>query len=110
MDAVYGIRRNVNGTLKTESHVRPVYVIVNGLGKVNNVQPLLAQQIGRFLCAVSSQDHQAVKIQLVKRLLHGLDLIQTVFIRHPHLFKRLSGRAKDRSSFCENSGKIRGRR
>ena len=93
MNAVNGLRCNVNGTLKTESNIRSVNIIINGLRKMDDIQPFLPKQIGSLLGSVAAQNHQTVKIQLVVGLLHSLHLIQAVLIRHTHQLKGLTGGA-----------------
>ena len=106
VDTVDCIGRNVNRTLETECHIRSINIIVDGLWQMDDVQSLFTQQICCFLCSVSPEDHQAVQTQFVVILLHGLYLVQSVFIRCTHQLERLSGCSKDRSALCQDSRKI----
>ena len=56
-----------------------------------------------LLGSVAAQDHQAVQTQFVVILLHGLYLVQSVFIRYAHIFKRLTRASKDRTSAGQDS-------
>src|SRR5699024_6882402 len=78
MDTVNGVRRDVHRALETERHIRTVDIIINGLGKMDDVQPLFSQKIGCLLGSVSSQDHKAVEAEFIICLLHGLHLVQTL--------------------------------
>ena len=106
VNTVDGIRCNVHGALETKGHVRPPQVIVNGLGKGDDVQSLRPQKISRLMRPVSAKDHDAVQAQLVIVLLHGIHLVDAVLIRILNGLKRRPGAAKDRASLCQNTGKV----
>ena len=106
MDAVDALRRNVHGALKAKRHICSPDIIVDRLGKMNDIQTLLAQKIRRFLGSVAAQNDQAVQIQLLIGLLHGLHLVQAVLVRRPHILKRLSGASQDRPSLGQDTCKI----
>ena len=109
VDAVDGICGNIHSALETKGHIGPVNIIINGLRQMNDVQPLFTEKVCRLLCAVSAKDDKTVQTELVIILFHRFNLIQAVFIGHPHKFKGLTGRPKDGASFCQNTGKIFGR-
>ena len=106
MDTVNGIGRNVNCTLETEGHICAINIIIDGLRKMNNIQPLLAKKIGCLLRTIASQDNQAVQAKLIIRLLHSLNFIQPIFIRNTHHLKRLSGSTQNSTSLSQYAGKI----
>ena len=106
MDTVNRIRCNVYCALEAEGHICSPQVIVNGLGKRNDIEPFLAKQIGCLMGSVASQDHKAVQAELIIILLHGLYLVKSVFIRILYGFKRSTGASKDRAALRKNSGKI----
>ena len=108
MDAIDSLCRYINCTLKTECHICSVNIIVNGLWKMNDIEPFLTKQIGSLLRTISAKDHQTVQSKLTVCGFHGLYLVQTVFIRHTHLFEWLAGRSENRSTSGKDSGKIRG--
>src|SRR5699024_1194024 len=108
MDTVNGVRRDIHRALETERHIRTVDIIVNGLGKMNDVQSLFSQKIGGLLGSVSSQDHKAVEAELIICLLHGLHLVQTLLIRHAHELKGLAGGSENGSALCQDTGEIPG--
>ena len=58
MNAVNGISCYIDGTLESEGHIGSPEVIIDCLRKGYHVQPLLPQEIGRFLASVSAQHHQ----------------------------------------------------
>ena len=108
MDTVDRICSNVHSALETKGHIGSVNIIIDGLRQMDDVQSLFTKKIGCLLCAVSSKDYKAVQTELVIILFHCFHLIQSVFIRNAHKLKRLTGRAEDRASFCQNTGKIFG--
>ena len=91
MNAVNGISCYIDGTLESEGHIGSPEVIIDCLRKGYHVQPLLPEQVGRFVSAVAAQNHQAVQLQLFIGGLHGFHLIHAVFIHHPHQLERLAG-------------------
>ena len=109
MDAVDHVRRDINRALESERHIRSPQIIVDRLGQRHHIQPLFAQQVCRLVSPVSTQDHQTVKLQFVIILFHGLHLIQAILIRLSHQLKRRSGTSQDRSSLCQDTGKISAR-
>ena len=91
MNTVDRIAGDIDGTLKSKGHIRSIDVIVNGLWKMDHIQPFLTQKIGCLLCTIAPQNDQTIQIEFIVSLFHCLDLIQTILIRNPHLFERLSG-------------------
>ena len=75
MNAIYAVRRYLNGTLKTKGLIGAVDVVINCLWQMDHVQAFLAQKIGCFLSSVTTQDHKAVQLKLLVVGLHGLNLI-----------------------------------
>ena len=108
VDLINGVCGYIHRTLETKGHIRSPQIIVNGLWKRDDVQAFFSQHVCRLMCAVASQDHQAVQVQLVVGMLHGLYLVQSVFVRHPHQLEGLPGCPKDRSAQCQDSGKVPG--
>ena len=94
VDIIDGLGGDVHGALEAEGHVGAVDVVVDGLGQVEDVEALFAQEVGRLLRAVAAEDDQAVQPQFVVILLHGLDLVQALFVRHAHHLERLAGGAQ----------------
>ena len=41
MDAVDGVRCNINRALETKGHIRPPQIVVDGLGQRNDIQSVL---------------------------------------------------------------------
>ena len=82
---------NIHRTVKSKGHIRSIYIVVNGLRKMNDIQSFLTKQVCCFLCTVATENHQTVQTQLVVILLHGLYLVQSVLIRYTHQLKWLSG-------------------
>ena len=106
MNAVDGVRGDVDGTVETESHVGSPDVIVDGLRQMDHVQTFLAEEVCRLLAAIAAQDKQAVQAELVIVLLHGLDLVQAVFVRIADLLERRPGGAQHRSALRQDPGEI----
>ena len=106
MDTVNGIGRNVNCTLETKGHICAINVIIDGLRKMNNIQPLLTKKIGCLLRTITSQDNQTIKAKLIIRLLHSLNFIQSIFIRNTHHLEWLSGSTQNSTSLSQYAGKI----
>ena len=106
MNAVDGICCNINCTVEAKGHVGSPDIIVDCLGKMNDIQTLLAKKICGLLSTVSAENDQAVQTKLIIILFHGFDLIQTVFIRCPHQLEGLAGAADDGAALCQDSGKI----
>ena len=67
------------------------------------IQTFFSQKIGCLLCSITAQDHQTIQIQSAVVLLHGCYLVQSVFIRYAHIFKRLTRASKDRTSAGQDS-------
>ena len=93
-------------TLKTEGLIRSIQIIVYGLWKRNDIQPLLTQKVRGFLTAVPSQHTEAVELQPPIGRLHQLYPIITVLIRNRHLLKGLTACSEHRSAPREYAGKI----
>ena len=55
MDPVDGVCGHVHGAVEAEGHIGSPDIVIDGLGKMDNVQSLFSQQVGRFLGAVSAQ-------------------------------------------------------
>ena len=56
--------------------------------------------------AVAAQDHQAVKLELVVVLLHGLHLVQAVLIGILDGLERGSGGAQDGAALGQDAGEV----
>ena len=80
VDAVDDLGGNVHGGVEAKGHVGAVNVVVNGLGQANNVQALLAQQVGGFVGAVAAQAKQTIQLGGAVVLLHGGYLVHLVFL------------------------------
>ena len=106
VDVVDSFGGDVHGALEAEGHVGAVDVVVDGLGQVDDVEALFAQEVGRLLRAVAAEDDQTVQTQLVVVLLHGLDLVQTLFVRHAHHLEGLAGGAQYGAALGEDAGKV----
>ena len=91
MDAIQDIGGDINRALESKGLIRAPQIIIDGFRHGNHVQPLLPEQVGRFVSAVAAQNHQAVQLQLFIGGLHGFHLIHAVFIHHPHQLERLAG-------------------
>ena len=91
VNTVNRICSNIHRTVKSKGHIRSIYIVVNGLRKMNDIQSFLTKQVCCFLCTVATENHQTVQTQLVVILLHGLYLVQSVLIRYTHQLKWLSG-------------------
>ena len=107
MNAVNAFCRNIYGTLKAKCHIGSVNIIVDRLRKPHNIQSLFTEKISRFLCSISPKNYKTVQFEITIRFFHRLNLVQSIGIGFPHMLKWLSGRSKNRSSQCENPGKIR---
>ena len=108
MNAVNNACRDIQRTLKTKGNIGTVNIIVDGFWQMNDVQTFLTKQVCCFLCTVTAKDYQTVKVQFVVSVFHRLYLVQSVCIRHTHIFERLAGCSKNRTALCQNSGKIFG--
>ena len=106
MDAVDCICSNIHCALETKRHISSEDIIVDGLRKMDDVQPFFTEKVCSLLCTISTKDHEAVQTQFVIRLLHGFHLIETFFVRYTHQFKRLTGCTEDRASTGQDTGKI----
>ena len=106
VDAVDDLGGNVHGGVEAKGHVGAVNVVVNGLGQANNVQALLAQQVGGFVGAVAAQAKQTIQLGGAVVLLHGGYLVHLVFLDHTHLFKGGTLGAQDGAAHGQNAGKL----
>ena len=106
MNTINGIRCNIHCTLKTECHIRSVNIIVNSLWQRNNIQTFFAEQIRCLLSPIAAKNHKAVKLQIAISCLHRLNLVKAILTGHPHQLKGLSGRTQNRSTLCQDTGKI----
>ena len=106
MDAVDGLGSHVHRALEAEGHIRAPQVVVDGLGQGDDVQALLAQEVGGLMGAVASQDHQAVQLELVIGLLHGRNLVHPIL---PGDLDGLEGCAacpKERAALGQDTGEV----
>ena len=108
MDLVDRGRRDVDRALVAEGEVRAPDIVVDRLRQVNDVQSLLAEQVGGLLGSVAAQDDQAVQAKLVVILLHRLDLVKPVRIRHAHELERLAGGPDDRAAAGQDAREVVG--
>ena len=106
MDAVDDFRGNIHSRVEAEGHVGAVNIVVDGLGQADDVQALLAEQVGRFMRAVSAQAQQAVQLRILIRFFHGGDFVDLVVLHDGHHFKRRALGAKDRAAHRQNAGKF----
>ena len=97
---------NVHGGVEAEGHVGAVNIVVNGLGQADDVQPLLAEQVGGFVGAVAAQGEQAVQLQVLIILLHGGDLVHLVVPHHTHQLEGGALGAEDGAAHRQNTGKF----
>ena len=107
VDAVDGVGGDVHGALEAKGHVRAPEVVVDRLGQGDDVQALLAQQVGRLVGAVAAQDDQAVELQFVIVLLHRRDLVQTVLVRLADSLVGRAAAAQERAAFGQYAGEVR---
>ena len=93
MDAVNHVGGDIHGGVEAEGKIRAVNIVVDGLGQADHVQPLLAEQVGRFVRAVAAQRHQTIQLHLLVICLHRLDLVHIVFTDDAHIAEGLPARA-----------------
>ena len=108
VDLVDRRRRDVDRALVAEGEVSAPDIVVDRLGQMNDVQSLLAEQVGCLLGAVAAQDHEAVQAKLVIILLHRLDLVKPVRIRLAHELERLAGGPDDRAAAGQDAREVVG--
>ena len=80
VNVIDALGRNVQSAVETEGHIRSVEIVVDGLGKGDDIEAFLSQKVCSLGGAVAAAHDQAVELQFVVSLLHGLDLVQSVFI------------------------------
>ncbi len=85
VDAVDGLGGDVVGGMEAEGEIRSVDIVIDGLRKADDVQPLLAQQIRGFVGAVAAQGDQAVQLQILVGFLHRGDLVHVVALDFLHV-------------------------
>ena len=107
MDLVNSSRCNIHRALETEGHIRAPEVIVDRLGKRDDIQAFLGETVSRLGGAVASEHDKAVQLQLVIVLFHCLDLIQAVLIRLVDGLKRNTACSEDRAAARKDAGEIR---
>ena len=107
MDAVDGLSGHVYRALEAEGHVRAPQVVIDGLGQGNDVQPLLAQEVGGLVGAVAAQDHQAVQLELVVGLLHGGHLVHAVVPGDLDGLEGGAAGAQEGAALGEDAGEVR---
>ena len=107
MNAVNRIGGYIHGALESKGHIRSPQIIVNGLGKGDYIESLLAEKVGGLLASISSQHHQAAELELLIGVLHRLYLVKAVLVRDAHELKGLAGGSQNRAALGENTGKIR---
>ena len=95
MNAVEDIRRDLHGAVEAERHISAPDVVVDGLRQGDDIEAFLAQKICGFLCAVATEDDEAVELHLLVVILHVLDFIDAVFIDDAHELERLAGGAQN---------------
>ena len=108
MDAVDHVGGDADGGLEAEGGVGAPKVVVDGLGQADDVQPLLAEQVGGLLAAVAPQHHQAVQPQAAVGVFHGLHLVQAVFVGGAHQLEGLAAGAQEGAAPGEQAGEVDG--
>ena len=87
VDAVDDVGGDVHSGVKAERYVGAVDVVVDGFGQADDVEPLLGEEVGRFVGAVTAQAEQAVEAGFLIGTLHGGHFINVVVFHHPHHLK-----------------------
>ena len=101
--AVVWISSDVNCALEAEGHIRAVQVIVDGLGECHDIETFLAQKVRGLGGSVAAAHDQAVQLQLVVGLLHGLDFVDAVLIGLTDGLERNTARSQDCAAPCEDA-------
>ena len=78
---------NINSGMKTEGNVCSPDVVIYCFGQSDYIQPLFGKEICSFVCAVSAQRKQAVKLLLLIGLLHFGNLINIILLDDLHHLK-----------------------
>ena len=81
--------------ISTELWKPNVISVVDGLRQGDDIEAFLAQKVCGFLCAVATEDDEAVELHLLVVILHVLDFIDAVFIDDAHELERLAGGAQN---------------
>ena len=107
VDAVDGLGGHVHRALETEGHIGAPQVVVDGLGEGDDVEPLLAQEVGGLMGAVAAKDDQAVQLELVVGLLHGGNLVHAVGAGDLDGLEGGAAGTQEGTALGEDAGKVR---
>ena len=75
---VDGFGGNPYSRIKSESDIRPKYIIIDGLGDAYHIKPLFGQQGGGTLCAVSTYTYECIKPEFIIMFADELWLVDGV--------------------------------
>ena len=106
VNAVDDLRGDVHRRMEAKGEIGAVDIVVNGLGQADDVETLLAEQVGRFVRPVPAQGNQTVQLQILVGLFHGGNLIHAAFVDHPHIAERLPAGAQNGAAQRENTGEL----
>ena len=106
VDPVNDLRGDIHRRVEAEGHIGAIDIIVDGFGQTDDIQPLLAQQIGGLVGAVATQAEQAIQLGGAVVLFHGGYLVHLVFLHHTHLFEGSALGAQDGTAHRQDAGKF----
>ena len=107
MDAVNNIGCDIDGCMETEGDIGAINIVVDRLGKANDVEPFLAEQVCGFVGTVTAQAEQAIELSFLISLFHCGDFVHLVIPHNPHEFERGALGAQDCTAHGQNAGKFR---
>ena len=95
--------RDIYSTLETKGHFCSPQIIVDGLGKRDYIEALLAEQIGSLGGTVAAAHDQAVQLQFMIGLFHSLYLVEAVLIRITDGLERAAAGSQNRAASGQDS-------
>ena len=106
MKSVKSISCNIHSSMKSECNISTINIVINSFWKSDYFQSLICKELGSFMCTVSAESKQTVKLLLFIGFFHIFYFVNVVVTNHLHHFKRLTFCTENCAASGKNSGKI----
>ena len=106
MDVVDALGGDLDCAGEAKSHVGAPGVVVDGLGKGDDVKAFLAQAVCRLGGTVAAQHEQTIELELVVGMHHGGNLFHAVGFGGIQLLERRAARSQDGSAAREDAAEV----
>ena len=109
MDVVDALGGDLDRAGEAKGHVGAPGVVVDGLGKGDDVKALLAQAVRRLGGTVAAQHEQTIELELVGRYAPWREPFPRRRLRGVQLFERRAARSQDGSAARKDAAEVRRR-